>query len=640
MNQKKLCALVEYLMNQEMPVTAKELAKFLNVSVRTVKSYVSGINQLEKEILIKSGRMGYSLERKDAERYLNCYRETKQDIPQTYEERSRYINQKFLKYHTNKLDYYVLAEELNFSVETIRNDIYKMNSSFENYNISYKMQGNDVYLIAEEKNLRRLAQLIWFADTHGQMLDYAKIKDFFGELNVNNIRQIIEMALNRHELYVNDFGMLSVLLHICIIIRRLKNNKYLGIGSEVSMKVEPQIYQATEEICKNLSVTCLVQFTEEEIYNVYLLIYSNANIVLDRKLDSFYDYIGDELLRFVKYMICEMNNKYYVEMNNEDFLYPFAMHIKNLISRASLGKHTINPMREIIQYSHPIIFDMAVFCACLVREKYKIQIDENELSYLALHIGGELERQKLSHEKIRTVLLCPDYLGYASKIYNQILMNFGDEIELLACIKDISEVGRYRCQMVLTTVEVKLSENLYKVVMIPFFESRQANYEIENAIDALKEERKLLILKKYFGNIFSKEIFFYSEDNNLTPEYVMKTLANRMVEKGVVLDNYYECLLERERGASTGFPNIAIPHSIHMDAIKTTVGVFICPKGIEWGSNSVKIVLAVAINKNDAFAFSELYQALIKLFDNEKNLKQIIGKKTFDDFTEAVEQFM
>ncbi len=48
MDPKKQRALVEYLMRQDRPVTAKELADFLNFSVRTVKSYISDINRCEK----------------------------------------------------------------------------------------------------------------------------------------------------------------------------------------------------------------------------------------------------------------------------------------------------------------------------------------------------------------------------------------------------------------------------------------------------------------------------------------------------------------------------------------------------------------------------------------------------------------
>ena len=70
MDPKKQRALVEYLMRQDRPVTAKELADFLNFSVRTVKSYISDINRCEKKSFVLSSHRGYEVNAAEAEQYL------------------------------------------------------------------------------------------------------------------------------------------------------------------------------------------------------------------------------------------------------------------------------------------------------------------------------------------------------------------------------------------------------------------------------------------------------------------------------------------------------------------------------------------------------------------------------------------
>lgn len=60
MDTNKAHALVEYLMRHERAVTAKELAGFLNFSVRSVKSYIAAINGEAREPLIVSGHSGYT----------------------------------------------------------------------------------------------------------------------------------------------------------------------------------------------------------------------------------------------------------------------------------------------------------------------------------------------------------------------------------------------------------------------------------------------------------------------------------------------------------------------------------------------------------------------------------------------------
>ncbi len=109
-----------------------------------------------------------------------------------------------------------------------------------------------------------------------------------------------------------------------------------------------------------------------------------------------------------------------------------------------------------------------------------------------------------------------------------------------------------------------------------------------------------------------------------------------MNNAGVVDETFYEQILERELASTTAFPNIAIPHSLKLDAIKTSVCVMICPKGIKWGGYRIRIVLAVAVNKIDARRFGELYQALISLFDNESIIEEVICVRTFDEFERFV----
>ena len=164
--------------------------------------------------------------------------------------------------------------------------------------------------------------------------------------------------------------------------------------------------------------------------------------------------------------------------------------------------------------------------------------------------------------------------------------------------------------------------------------------EITDAVSSIRERRRLRILKEEFDRFFSPELFFVNRDGRLTAKDIMRRAAEEMETAGVVQEGFYDRLLERELAASTAFPNIAIPHSMHLDAIKTSVCVMLCPKGVAWGGQTVRLVLTVAIHRTDAQLFGELYQALIGLFDNEKNLRQIVTKESFQQFREQLERMI
>lgn len=399
-------------------------------------------------------------------------------------------------------------------------------------------------------------------------------------------------------------------------------------------------HQVTAQLCDQMSSLFQIEFTLEERQNIYLLLKANANLSLSRDKGDFCKFIGPELLEFITQLLHRMDAKYYINLNSESFFFPFCMHVKNLIFRARHHQSTANPMSDVIRYSHPFIFDMAVFAASQISEQYHIQIETGEISYLALHIGGEMERQTSNQEKIRTVLLCPAYLDFATKMYNQLLIHFGQEIELIACVNAPEQLSRYRFDLLVTTVSIPRPEQVPYMVYIPFLGIQKYRGEITDVVESIRERRRLFILKEGFDRFFSPELFFVNRDGSLTAKDIMRCTAEKMESAGVVQEGFYERLLERELAASTAFPNIAIPHSMHLDAIKTSVCVVLCPKGIPWGGQNVKLVLTVAIHRTDAQLFGELYQALIGLFDNEKNLRQIVNKETFQEFREQLERMI
>lgn len=634
MDSDKSCALVEYLKRHERPVTAKELADFLNLSTRTVKKYISMINEEFKKTLIFSGHSGYEVNGREAGRYLQKHRKKNCEVPQNYEERSAYINKKFLKYHINKLNLYDLAEELNYSAETIRGDLKKMNSSFAGYGVSYELHSDDIYLVADEKSLRRLARYCLLDNQGDRMISYASIKKAFENIDVDSIRVIMEQELMEQELYVNDFSFMNLILHIIIVIYRIMDHNVLMFKATFRPDKASPEYRATEKICAKIEENLHLEFNKEEKENIYLLLKANTNLPLWKNREELYEMIGADLMEFVKEIIRELGVKYYINLYSQDFIFPFSMHIKNLILRARHNQSNINPMCKAVRYSHPMVFDMAVHTALLINKKFHIRLDENELSYLALHIGGELERQEDNREKVRTVLLCPAYLELSAKITNQLLTSFGDEIELLACINGPEHVKKYRFELLITTVEIDIGQCDYSVIYVPILGIEREKNKIENIVEEIREKRRIHILAREFERIFSPRMFFVNHKKDSTAKEIMRTMAERMEEEGAVQEDFYERLLERELAASTAFPNIAIPHSMSLDAIKTSICVMLCPEGVAWGGNHVKIVMAIAIHKADAFLFKDLYQALISLFDNERNLRMLLSQETFEDFAE------
>ena len=635
MDTNKAHALVEYLMRHERAVTAKELAGFLNFSVRSVKSYIAAINREAAVPFIVSGHSGYTVHQAAARDYLRAA--PGQTAPQDYEERANWINQKFLKYHVSKLNLYEVAEALNYSVDTIRADVRRMNGSFASFGVAYELHGNDICLQADEKSLRKLARYSFFEGSGDRIVSYDSIKANLDDVDVDAIRAILERAMAGLNLYVNDFSLTNIVLHVSIVVSRVLGHHELPTEPCPEHREDDIICHAAQQICGELEKTLHLRLSPEEQNNIYFLLRANINLPVGNSHEDILNFVGDELMQFVEEIIREVDTKYYINLNSEPFRYPFAMHIKNLLFRARHNYRLTNPMSSAVRYSHPMVFDIAVHTALLINEAYHVRISEDEISYLALHIGGEIERQADTRSRIRTALLCPRYLEFAGRISNQLLISFGDEIDLVACVEDPAALERYRYELLITTVALETPpQNGAAVVSVPLLGIGKCKSEIEDALDSIRNARRIRVLKTNFDRIFSAELFSVNPEKNTDPVRIMKVMSRQMIEQGAVQEDFYQRLMEREQASSTGFPNIAIPHSMKMDAIRTSVNVMLCPQGVAWGGNQVKIVMMVAIHKTDLRMFGDLYQALLELMDDPRSREALLRSRSFEELRACI----
>ena len=105
----KHLALVKVLMSQNEWMTAKQLAKQLQVSDRSIKNYIGEINYQE-ENLIEASKNGYRIHREQAKKVLS--RQNSQ-LPETPGERVGFILTELLSGDTEQgVDLYELGERI------------------------------------------------------------------------------------------------------------------------------------------------------------------------------------------------------------------------------------------------------------------------------------------------------------------------------------------------------------------------------------------------------------------------------------------------------------------------------------------------------------------------------------------------
>ena len=630
MMKKKQEELIEYLYKHNR-TTSEELSKSLSISIRTVKSYISDLNFQFPE-LINSNNRGYEIDKHKASVLLHY----KDNIPQDYDGRCIYIIKKLLLEKQIEIDLFDICDELFISDSTLKNDIYKMNTSFANFNITFSCQDNKIKIYGSEKNKRKLITHVMSEEASGNFLDLAFLQESFPDYDIEKACNVIKDIFQKHHYYINDFSFINLILHVTIMVNRIHNGNHIADSDDHTTDLIIKKHPIITELCTALEDIFQVTFTSSEMFEVYILFKTNANFHIKEQGDDLSKVVPQDILTITKDLIQSIDQHYFVDLSSESFMTPFALHLKNLKQR--LLNHTVikNPMLESIKISCPTIYDISTFMAYQLMQIFGYEISEDEIAFLALHVGTEIERKKSIEYKVSCIILCPEYLNVSSMLYNKILMDFGEQVEIKKVISFENELENEIFDLLITTIPVVSKGNYLSVLLSPFNMNYEKN-KIMDAIIKIENKKKGNIIADNISLYFNPELFYIMNDRTARKEEIIELLADQMISLGYVASDFKEEVWKRENASSTAFMNIAIPHPMKMSAYKTSIAVAICPKGVKWtDSRNVNVIFMIAFNKLDNKHFHELYESLISLVNEQDVISEIKKCKDFDDFKNII----
>ena len=630
--KKKHVELLQFLLHHATAVTSRQLAAALSISTRSVKNYVNEINLLGNQKVILSSKQGYTVQAAQAKELLSVKEES---IPQTSLERGFYIVKQIMLEHSSHMDLYDLCDALYVSYSTIKADIAKMNRAFANFHIEFTCENEEVRLHGSEKDKRRLVSYVMYEETDQQFMDANIITSSFPEFPVEQVSMIIRSTFQKYNYYINDFSFINLILHVTIMISRMHSGNHIPGNREYhsidGLKEKPII----DELCMTLEQIFDVTFTSSEKFEIYILFKTNANYHAQDQMEELSRVVSEDILSLSHQLIRSIDRHFFVNLMSDSFLTPFALHLKNLKNR--LEQHSImkNPMLESIKISCPTIYDIATFMAYQLMQTFQQEISEDEIAFLALHVGTEIERQKKAETRVSCVILCPEYLNIGKLLYNKMLMDFGEQINIQKLISFERAIEHEVFDLLITTIPLPESPE-YLTVLLPPLPMNYDKNKIMKAITRIENTKKSRILADNIDFYFNEDLF-YLKEKPTGKEETINELADQMISLGYVHADFKDEVWKRERASSTAFMNIAIPHPMKMSAYKTSVAVVVCPKGMEWtNQHIVNVVFMIAFNKIDNKHFHDLYESLILLFNKQEVIAEIKKCRNFEDFKQIV----
>ena len=443
-----------------------------------------------------------------------------------------------------------LMELTEVSRNTVLNDLNEIRNQLasEQYQVnlaSTKAQG--YFLKCHPLNkIQYVHSLLYHIFVEGNhsfvMILTEKIKEFIGEdlllsdelqdfLNqrVQDVEQDLGKKINRHEITF----MLQVLPYLLLSCRNMALNEeeQEDLKREFTLIRKRIEYQAAKNLNSNLQATFGLQLNDIEIslLAVLLLSYRKDRDIHATSQDfvQLKEAIDEFIWRF------EVSSHFEIE-NKEDLLRNLLTHCKALLFRKTYGILSKNPLTRQIKEKYADLFAVTKSCSVILEEAWLISLTDDEVAYLALHMGGFLKHNRAEKQDAKRIyLVCDEGVAVQKLLLKQCLYHLPNEnlsavftTEQFKSVEDILDVDLLittndGLETTLPTIQVQPILDYEDVLNITSFVKDQAlstkgvrfSQELEHLLASyIKDSARTQELKNKIQKLVNEELLSTSTE--------------------------------------------------------------------------------------------------------------------------------
>ncbi|EKL6479249.1 BglG family transcription antiterminator, partial [Listeria monocytogenes] len=540
---------------------------------------------------------------------------------------------------TKGVDLFELADILYISEVTLKKDIQQLKNELKEADVKIVISKDRIKLIGKERAKRKYMISLLYEEGGYRESIKSRIQEMIEFVSIDKLQNIVKEVLAQESITTNQYSMMNIVLHYAISIVRIQQGNTLIETQKTLIRKHSKEYEISKKIAKILSEEYQIHFSEAETKQLGLLYVglqneqsANAN---HGELDQFVD---KKIIDALKIVLANVEETYLIDLQNEQLFIKLAIHVQSLYYRSRYKAYTRNLSLLDIKTSYPVTFDIAVYISSLLQEKLAIDFNEDEISFIALHIGSFLESENRDYIRLEIGLLVDDYHDLRTNMLKKLRARFENEatIELIE-----NEDYEENFDIILTTNRDVALEKAGSIFIHPLLTTK----DIKKITSRIQTKKKILennirgqqIDRYIVRSLYSNQI----DPSELTPEKIREQMISKMEKQTFVTPEFKEKVEKREQMAPTSFPSgIAIPHSIKNDALQSGVSIMTLQEPIYWNDVKVKIIALVAISKKDATEFNDFFEKFVEIVSEPINTKRLSMVESFEEFIRKLKMMM
>ena len=628
--QEKIIMLLDESKNW---ITGKEISRLMNVSDRTIRSDIENINRFYDNQLIESNlRSGYRI---NSDVLGTLPIELDSAIPQTPQERCVYIIQELLfeKKEINLLD---LQDQVFISGYSIDNDIKRIKIMLEPYeNLKLVRSRNCIRLEGSEESKRKLYKELLSEETQGNFLNLNKLSSMFIDFDLIKVKENLEEILDKYNYHVREMAMPLLMIHVGISLERMLRHNYIEtLRSAPDLKKRKE-YAIATDFFKKMSKKMPIEVKEDEIVLFALQLMGKRSIDIQTDLVNMKTGINVDC--FIDEIISMIQKDFDIDFSKDsDLRNGLAIHFQGVIERINKNIHISNIYLQELKRKYPLVFELAVCVGRLMEKKLDTRVSEDELGFLALHLGAAYERIN-RHSKYRAVMIYPVEQAMSNMCLKKVENLFSDRMDIVECVSFFEEkaIKALAPDLILTTLQLKHNLDL-PTVQISLFLNTEDESKIFQTLNALDKNKFKLEFETSLIGLIKEETFHYNLDKK-TPTDVITYMCDHLQELGYTNDEFKASVLQREEMAATSFVySFAVPHSLNVRSLIPAISVAFLKKPIQWGDFEVKMVMLLAIDEEQSDVLRMFFTWLSNMINDANHFASLLETKNYHDFLEKI----
>lgn len=687
--KERTYAILNRLINSEIPLSVKYLSSEFEVSERTIRNEIGTINELLIEYQlplvesIRSRGMHLTLTNSQIRKIRELEKSKSEFKYLTREER---VLDLILGIAFGKEPIFLNRKEEMYQVSksSIAEDIRQVRRNLEYYHVkvvSIPKQG--LQFQAKEQFIR--AMLFSIISTILLSDDQGKKGIVFKYLNKGQfsyLDEIYSKFISNLEVshYRTNFNLL-----VYIWIARIQQGKYISESEEDEGLVQQnnKVYRYINAVLNKVGV----KINLEESYIYFLL--NTLNREDDYRPINWLD-LQLLIMQFIQYVETETGIPFSKkEAQLQEALYN---HMISMVERIKNGLQLVNPLRDKIKQTYGVVYKVVESYLKTNESEFGGSITEDEIAFLTIHFSTALSEINQNNKYwYRAIVICNHGIATGRLLAENLKEYFNIEVLAVLSSREINLVKKFDVDLVFSTV--KMSYNSKPIMILDTIFNDETKILVKHFLESNSQYRRLITTRNDYTEMFQKllkmveqtfgeisnnfygdlEKLFHknqleinkrevqpmiqdilSDDNILleTEEFTwqeaIKKVAEPLLSKEIITGDYIQAMIEsvEEYGPYIVIgPHLALAHARPEDgSLKLGLSLSIFEKPVVFGhefNDPVKVMFC--LSAIDSYSHLNVMKRLVNLIREEDNLIKLTEAKSIKTvkeilFNEAIEE--